>query len=124
VIILEGDLPEKEKTWHVLIPRSPGMALGKTWQLALLLARAGLGNVLLAVAISEDSEELRQEARETMLDNAETELYEQALNGNTTALIFLLKTQGKGRGYVERQEQVLSGEVTQIQTIEVVRPDD
>lgn len=45
-----------------------------------------------------------QEARESMLDNAETELYEQALNGNVTALIFLLKTQGKGRGYIERQE--------------------
>lgn len=45
-----------------------------------------------------------KESRETMLDNAETELYDQALSGNTTALIFLLKTQGKGRGYVERSE--------------------
>ena len=44
------------------------------------------------------------ESRETMLDNAETELYDQALDGNTTALIFFLKTQGKIRGYVERQE--------------------
>ena len=44
------------------------------------------------------------EARETMLDNAETELYEQAVKGNTAALIFLLKTQGKGRGYIERNE--------------------
>ena len=39
------------------------------------------------------------EARETMLDNAETELYEQALGGNTSALIFYMKTQGKRRGY-------------------------
>ena len=44
------------------------------------------------------------EARETMLDNAETELYEQVLGGNIAALIFFLKTQGKSRGYVERQE--------------------
>lgn len=44
------------------------------------------------------------EARETMLDNAETTLYDEALNGNTTALIFFLKTQGKSRGYTERQE--------------------
>lgn len=43
-------------------------------------------------------------ARETMLDNAETALYDQALEGNTTALIFFLKTQGKSRGYTERSE--------------------
>ncbi len=66
MIILEGALPEKKKMWHVLIPRSPGMPLGKSWQLALLLARAGMGHVLLAVAISEDSEAERQEARELM----------------------------------------------------------
>lgn len=45
-----------------------------------------------------------KEARETMLDNAETELYDQALDGNTAALLFFLKTQGKKRGYVERHE--------------------
>ena len=57
------------------------------------------------------------EARETMLDNAETELYDQALDGNTTALLFFLKTQGKSRGYVERQEQVMSGQVETITRI-------
>lgn len=44
------------------------------------------------------------DARETMLDNAESALYSQVLNGNTTALIFFLKTQGKTRGYTERHE--------------------
>ena len=44
------------------------------------------------------------EARNTMLDNAETTLYDEAINGNITALIFFLKTQGKSRGYTERQE--------------------
>jgi len=53
---------------------------------------------------SEVLKEALQEARNTMLDNAETALYEDALNGNTTALIFFLKTQGKSRGYIERQE--------------------
>ena len=48
--------------------------------------------------------EVLQSSRETMLDNAETALYDEALNGNTTALIFFLKTQGKSRGYTERQE--------------------
>jgi GTP cyclohydrolase II len=50
--------------------------------------------------------EVLNEARETMLDHAESQLYAQAMNGNTTALIFLLKTQGKARGYIERQEYV------------------
>ena len=45
-----------------------------------------------------------KEARESLLDDAESELQKQMLRGNITALIFYLKTQGKGRGYVERQE--------------------
>lgn len=39
------------------------------------------------------------DAREEMLDNAESELYKQATGGDTIALIFLLKTQGTRRGY-------------------------
>tara|TARA_R100000935_G_scaffold4209_1_gene10153 strand:+ start:2057 stop:2422 length:366 start_codon:yes stop_codon:yes gene_type:complete len=38
------------------------------------------------------------------LDMAESQLHKQILNGNTTATIFYLKTKGKNRGYVERQE--------------------
>ena len=60
-----------------------------------------------------------EEARETMVDNVESALYQQALSGNTTAMIFFLKTQGKDRGYVERVEQQNSGETT----IRVVRDD-
>lgn len=45
------------------------------------------------------------EARETMLDNAESMLYKKVLDGDVTSLIFFLKTQGKSRGYVERVEQ-------------------
>lgn len=48
-------------------------------------------------------------AREVMLDNAESSLYRNALNGDTTALIFFLKTQGKKRGYVERVESTGPG---------------
>jgi len=44
------------------------------------------------------------EARETMLDNAESVLYRAVLNGEAWAVCFFLKTQGKSRGYVERQE--------------------
>lgn len=45
-----------------------------------------------------------EDAREKMLDNVESALYQQALSGNTVAMIFFLKTQGKKRGWVERQE--------------------
>ncbi|MBD3251470.1 hypothetical protein GF380_03375 [Candidatus Uhrbacteria bacterium] len=42
--------------------------------------------------------------RETMLDLAENKLASEVANGNITAIIFTLKTLGKDRGYVERQE--------------------
>jgi hypothetical protein len=38
------------------------------------------------------------------LDFAESQLHRQIKKGNTTATIFYLKTKGKNRGYVERQE--------------------
>ena len=44
------------------------------------------------------------DARETMIDNVESALYTKALKGDTASMIFFLKTQGKKRGYVERQE--------------------
>ena len=44
------------------------------------------------------------ESRETMLDNAESSLYRAVLAGEAWAVCFFLKTQGKRRGYVERQE--------------------
>ena len=42
--------------------------------------------------------------RESLLDLAEGSLFEQVRKGNITAIIFTLKTIGKHRGYVERQE--------------------
>ena len=44
------------------------------------------------------------EAKESMLDYAEGKLYGKIKAGDNTCIIFYLKTQGKARGYIERQE--------------------
>ena len=45
------------------------------------------------------------------LDFAESQLHKQISEGNTTATIFLLKTKGKSRGYVERSEIVHDNQI-------------
>ena len=45
-----------------------------------------------------------QDIENIALDFAETQLHKQIQGGNTAATIFYLKTKGKKRGYVERQE--------------------
>jgi len=63
------------------------------------------------------------DAREQQKDHAENELIKAISAGNITAIIFYLKTQGKDRGYVERQEFKHEGELTvPVQIVEVVRP--
>lgn len=46
------------------------------------------------------------DAREGMLDNAESSLYRAVLAGEAWAVCFFLKTQGRGRGYVERPQDL------------------
>lgn len=67
-----------------------------------------------------------QDEREKMIDNVESALYNQALDGNITAMIFFLKTQGKGRGYIERQE--VTGKdgdslTVKVEYVEATKPD-
>jgi hypothetical protein len=45
------------------------------------------------------------------LDFAESHLHKQIQNNNTSATIFYLKTKGKHRGYVERQEINVEGNI-------------
>ena len=55
------------------------------------------------------------------LDFAESALHSQISEGEVSSTIFYLKTKGKGRGYIERVENVLSGNlaITQIGGMEI-----
>lgn len=55
--------------------------------------------------------EALEDARERMLDFTESKLMEKVKDGDTTAIIFTLKTLGRSRGYVERMEQTNDGEM-------------
>ena len=46
-----------------------------------------------------------------ILDFAETNLHQQIEEGNTTATIFLLKTKGRKRGYIERQNIKMEADI-------------
>ena len=52
------------------------------------------------------------------LDFAESQLHKQIKDGNSTATIFFLKTKGKKRGYIERQEiEAVGGKMFQIEVL-------
>lgn len=51
-------------------------------------------------------QELIEQAREEVLDEAEDQLQRAVRRGEHWAVTFLLKTLGRSRGYVERQETV------------------
>lgn len=51
-----------------------------------------------------------RDARETMIDNAETALHAAALKGEGWAVCFMLKTVGRNRGYIEKHEVVITDE--------------
>jgi predicted transcriptional regulator len=54
-------------------------------------------------------EDAIEEEKQGMLDFTENQLFKQVQAGNITAIIFTLKTLGKSRGYIERQEIKHSG---------------
>jgi hypothetical protein len=68
-----------------------------------------------------EDEDYRNEVNsldDLVLDFAESQLHKKIKNGDTTAIIFFMKTKGKRRGYVERQE------VSQVEPIKIVISDD
>ncbi len=65
----------------------------------------GVDRVSLYKWIEQDGlEQAVIEGRNSRLDFVEGKLDQKIDGGDTTAIIFFLKTQGKSRGYVERQE--------------------
>ena len=61
---------------------------------------------------------------EKLNDLTEMKLIENIKNGDTTAIIFRLKTRAKSRGYVERHDVNHSGEIAQnVVNIRVMRGD-
>jgi len=74
--------------------------------LTMAAAKSGIGyrTVCRYVADYPSVKAAAQDAKEGMLDFAEGKLYQKIKAGDNTAIIFYLKTQGKARGYIERQE--------------------
>lgn len=77
------------------------------------------------VAKSVTLQKARDEGREQLLDIAESQLTRKIKEGDNTAVIFYLKTQGRHRGYSQRQEIAgVEGQPVVIKAYENVSPDD
>jgi len=64
--------------------------------------------------VKEDSEfsDNVDEIQNVVLDFAESKLYELVDEKHPTAIIFLLKTKGRNRGYIERHEMDVDGSMS------------
>lgn len=67
---------------------------------------AGVGRTQFYEWLKNDEEFKRkvEDVENIALDFAESQLHKQISEGSTPATIFFLKTKGKSRGYIERQE--------------------
>ncbi len=96
-------------------------ALEKSLGVVTSAAKAvGVGRTTHYLWLQEDKEYKAavEELSDVAIDFAESQLHKQIKEGNSTATIFFLKTKGKKRGYVERQEvDVSSGKLFQIEVL-------
>ena len=63
-----------------------------------------------------------EDIKESNIDFAESVLMGEIRNKNMTATIFYLKTIGRNRGYVERQEMDIDGDMNLV--VEFIDPDE
>ena len=71
---------------------------------ACKMARVGRTTFYEWLEKDSDFKKVVDDIKNVALDYAESKLYELIKDGNVTATIFYLKTKGKKRGYIERQE--------------------
>jgi len=74
--------------------------------LTVAAAKAGIGYRTACRYVAEfpSVKQASQEAHERMIDFAESKLYQKIKDGDNACIIFYLKTQGKDRGYIEKQQ--------------------
>ena len=84
----------------------------------------GIGRTTFYEWLNTDKDFAKQvdDIQNVALDYAESKLHTQIGEGSTAATIFYLKTKGKKRGYVERQE-ITGIDGTKLFEVEVVRND-
>ncbi len=83
--------------------------------------QVGIGRTQFYEWLKTDEEFRKQveDIQNVALDYAESQLHKQIGDGSTAATIFYLKTKGKNRGYIERQEiQHDGGEGLRIEIID------
>jgi len=86
--------------------------------------KVGIGRTTFYDWIKEDKEFAKEvnQIQDIALDFAESQLHSQIGDGSTAATIFYLKTKGKKRGYVERQE-ITGIEGTKLFEVEILKND-
>lgn len=84
----------------------------------------GIGRTQFYTYVNTDPEFKRavDDVENIALDFAESQLHKQIQKGEVSSTIFYLKTKGKKRGYIERQETEHSGSVDV--TTRVIEPGD
>ena len=55
-----------------------------------------------------------EDLKETEIDTVESELHKLIKSGNPVAIIFYLKTKGKSRGYIEKQELEYTKHISEV----------
>lgn len=81
--------------------------------------------IRIRAASSKKLQDIIHEERASILDIAESALYNRVLDGDMRAIEFTLRTIGKDRGYVEkRQEEITGKDGGPIESVVIYIPDN